>query len=333
MKFINYLNENEIDLKSINVYLGVKKNRKELKKEKMDLLEGNEEKINGISLFFLKKISFINMNAEEKQMKESILKELNSLKKKEHKNYDVNKEKDKVITLFGEDLDQIKVLKDIQEYFLGNKKILDFKNFESDHVSILVLRIILTSDEVITFFIDYTKYNALLKINSFFLRAVGNDDVVLNGKNEKLFVIAVHPIAILFRDNFLILSQQVEKMFDFKQFYDAQIKEFQTKLEDIMDEKIINIKSCEQKKLLVRGIKEGSIEKFQSMSIENKKECIESFKAGYKEKYKEDLELSFDENKLKINKLGSKEKIEVFKLLADKSSIKILSEILATTID
>lgn len=331
MELIEYLNKNDFAIESVNVYLGVKKSKADLKKEKEELSE--EEKLNGINLYFLKKISFgTSETDEEKNIKKTITEELDKLKSKEHKNYDVNKEKGKVITLYKDDLKDIKVLQDIQGCFTKTGKILEYKNFDSDHISLLIARIVLSTKEVITFFIDY-KYNSLLKVNNPFFRAIG-EDIILKEKSEKIFILDLHPIAILFEDSFLMLSHKVEKIFDFNDFYDNQIKTLKDVIENVIDEKIDQINASEQKRFLVRGIKEQSIEKFNILQPTTKNERINKLRGAYKEKHKKDLDVSLDSNnQIKMKHLDAKGKLEIYKLLADKSSVKILGETLATTID
>jgi len=196
----------------------------------------------------------------------------------------------------------------------------------------MVIRVILSTEEVLTFFVDY-KYNALFKVKNPIFRILG-EDVLLKEKNEKLFVLDFHPIAILFNNSFLILNSKVEKIFNFNHFYDKQIYNSKEVIASVLSINLDNLKSFEQKKYLVRGIKEDSIQKFSSFTIEEKNEHINTLKKAYKSKYNKDFNVLLDtDGKINIDSLSSKEKLEIYKLLADKSSVKILGETLATALD
>lgn len=116
--FIDYINNNNLDIKSINIYLGTR--NKDKLEEAEDLSKEQNKKQNKIKIFTLKSI---DLNGDYfENAKKHIIKELNGLKNKKQKDYDTHKENNEIITLYNEDLNKIKILSDIKEYFNPNSQ-------------------------------------------------------------------------------------------------------------------------------------------------------------------------------------------------------------------
>lgn len=338
MKFIPYLNTNNPTVETINIYIAVNKTKSEIKKEKETKI--GETKIDKLDLYFFKKFDFSPENKELKKDKELqnvkyyIENEIEVLKKMEHKEYDIHKEKLQIITLKGEDLKDILVLEEIKNQLKESNVIKNDMEFQKNHITMLVFKIILSTaagKEEVIFFGDY-KYNALLKKRYPILRALG-ESVDLSSQDERIFILDFHPIAISFKDNFMILNSKVEDIFNFNNFFTKQLIKEKSSLEKATDILVEDIKSMIHKKILFKGIKSKSIENFNGLPLDKKREKLAQLKKAYKTKNNKDLDVTIEEEKIKISTLTSKEREEIFKLIADKASIKIVGETLTTALD
>lgn len=328
--FIDYINNNNLDIKSINIYLGTR--NKDKLEEAEDLSKEQIKKQNKIKIFTLKSI---DLNGDYfENAKKHIIKELNGLKNKKQKDYDTHKENNEIITLYNEDLNKIKILSDIKEYFNPNsqKKPLPFSNFNEKNIFITIIHILLSDSKEITFFSEY-QYNSLLKETWIFNSILGNKADIIDSNKQKTIVLNFRPMAILFEKAFLVLNSKIEDDFNFEQFYNEHITEKKTLIESVMSISTSEISNKQHKKLIVRGIKSDSINKFKKFSSKEKTEKINVLKEAYKKRYEDELKVEINEEGKIIMDKSAKGKEAIFKFLANKSAVKIMEETLATTLD
>lgn len=173
----------------------------------------------------------------------------------------------------------------------------------------------------------------MLKETWIFNSILGNKADIIDSNKQKTIVLNFRPMAILFEKAFLVLNSKIEDDFNFEQFYNEHITEKKNLIESVMSISTSEISNKQHKKLIVRGIKSDSINKFKKFSSKEKTEKINVLKEAYKKRYEDELKVEINEEGKIIMDKSAKGKEAIFKFLANKSAVKIMEETLATTLD
>lgn len=257
-----------------------------------------------------------------------ILSELDKLKKKSPKLYDLHRSSKEYFYFNYDEFIEFTEYKKIDRYFRSIPKVKIENCAEiSEKIQYTVLEIFFTNREEILFLVPYT-YNSFFK--KVLLGKFKKEKFKLS--NERQYILSFSPECILYKDE-LILTKNNSSIFNLKNYFENCLQKNRLLVEKVFSLDGNPFTNKNQLFYLTRGLRTGEFEKFSNFSSEKKKEKIELFQKKYKTRYKREVNVIYKNNQIQLNGMTAKDKEELIRLVTNRSALKILDEALTTSID
>lgn len=257
-----------------------------------------------------------------------ITSELKKYGLKTPKLYDTYKEKDEFFYLNLNEVGEIDELKNINQILNSNNSIESCSSYPGEIKYIIVE--VFTEDKKFMF-LTYYNFNQFFKKR--IIGAFLNTGFSVEDDAEKNIIISFLPEVIIFEDEIIFSSNNV-KVFDMNNIFKKCIANNLPLVNEVFQIKEIDKITKKQQTYLSRGIFNGNLDKFKNLPIDNKKDLLNKFKLKYKEKYREEINITFTREVCIIfDNLSPRQKEEIIKYTTNRAAYKVLDEQLTTSVD